>query len=200
MMCKLRRYSRLRRTMQITLLRHGRPGFNLAGYARAGELPGIAASYDAAGVMGEPPADVVRIVNDHGAVVCSDLQRSLESAKALGIEDIHSVDALFREAALPHFDNGSLRLPVGAWVAMLRVLWLFGFSRNGESFGKAKSRATDAAQRLIQLAHEHESVVLVGHGLMNHLIARALISSQWQGPAWPGSGYWGYGVYRRIAI
>jgi len=40
-------------------------------------------------------------------------------------------------------------------------------------------------------------VILVGHGLMNRLIAKQLRYKHWQGPASPGKKYWKYGVYIR---
>ena len=78
----------------------------------------------------------------------------------------------------------------------MRLLWLFGFSRNGESLMKARKRAGEAA---MTLAEEHHDILLVGHGLMNLLIARALKKADWIGPSRPGPGHWGYGVYEKAA-
>ena len=79
---------------------------------------------------------------------------------------------------------------------MLRCLWVLGYSKNGESFSMAKERAKIATQRLIQLAKQFESVLLVGHGLTNYFIAKELLSHKWSGPSHPGKNYWSYGVYR----
>lgn len=129
-------------------------------------------------------------------VVCSHLPRSIESAKALGFSDIHLQDSLFGEATIPHFSRSSLCLPVGVWVVVLRVLWFFGFSKNGESFKQAKSRARLAAEKLIALAQTHHDVLLVGHGFLNHFIAKELKKQGWQMSSKLGNGYWEYGVFK----
>lgn len=180
--------------MRITLLRHGEPAFRLGGIVRAGELKSIARSYDAAGIVGEPPPLVIEAVRGHNAVICSGLARSQESARALGFFD-YEMDPMFNEAAMPHFSSGSFALPIGGWVIALRLLWLLGFSRNGESFVGALARARQGTKRLVELAGDRGEVLLVGHGLTNYLIARTLRAQGWEGPANPGRGYWEYGVY-----
>jgi len=181
--------------MQITLLRHGEPAFKLSGVVRAKELQGITRSYDASGIVDGPPPQVVEALWSNKYIVCSDLMRSLDSAEAFAFDEIHRVDRLFREAAMPHFGSGALALPIGLWVVLLRSLWLFGFSRNGESFTHTKARARLAARRLTELAARHERVLLVGHGFINYLIARELRAGGWHGPKQPGKRYWEYGVY-----
>jgi hypothetical protein len=52
--------------------------------------------------------------------------------------------------------------------------------------------------KLTELAAEHSHVLLVGHGFINHFIARELLKSGWTGPGRPGPEYWSYGVYERI--
>ncbi|MDY0036598.1 MAG: histidine phosphatase family protein [Zoogloea oleivorans] len=180
--------------MRITLLRHGEPAFRLGGIVRAGDLKDIARSYDAAGIVGEPPPPVIEVVQGHKMVICSGLPRSQESARALGFSG-YETDPLFDEAAMPHFSSGSFALPVGGWLIALRLLWLLGFSRNGESFIGALARARQGAEKLAELAGDHGEVLLIGHGLTNYLIARALRAQGWEGPANPGRGYWEYGVY-----
>jgi hypothetical protein len=110
---------------------------------------------------------------------------------------VHVTDPLFCESAIPHFGGGSVPLPVGTWVVVLRILWLLGFSRNGESLLDARRRAKLAAERLVELAEKHQNVLLVGHGFINHFIAKELQKSGWLGPSKPGKGFWGYGIYQR---
>jgi len=134
-------------------------------------------------------------------VACSDLPRSVESARALGFAHLHVADSLFRESALPHFDGGPVALPLAVWVTVCRLLWLAGFSKNGEAYVATKCRARQAANwlaglaGLAGLAEAHGSVLLVGHGLMNYLIAQQLRANGWHGPAKPGKRFWEYGVY-----
>lgn len=182
---------------RITLLRHGKPAFELKGIVRAKDFGIIAKSYDLSGIVGSPPTATATAIQGNRIVVCSHLPRSVESAKALGCSKVHVKDPLFRETAIPHFDSGSVPLPVSVWVVVLRLLWLFGFSRNGESLIDARMRAKQAAKRLVALAEEHQTVLLVGHGFINHFIAKELQKIGWLGPSRPARGFWGYGTYER---
>ncbi|MDD2761219.1 MAG: histidine phosphatase family protein [Methylomonas sp.] len=181
--------------MQIILIRHGQPAVELSGMARGRDLSAIAKAYDASGIVDRPPPETMAELRHLNCMACSDLPRSVESAHALGFAGLPAADRLFREAALPHFARGSIALPVTVWVSVYRLLWLAGFARNGKSYTAAKARAGQAANRLIGLAKTHGNVVLVGHGLMNYLIAQQLRANGWQGPAKPGKRFWEYGVY-----
>ncbi len=182
--------------MEITLIRHGESEVELKGKARSKEVSEILRSYDQSGITGSPPEHAIQKASNCNAVVCSDFLRSLQSAEALGVTDIHLSDPIFREVATPHFKGGSFTLPVSIWGVLLRSMSVFGFSRNGESISMAKKRAELASSALIELAHSHVSILLVGHGLINYFIAKELLSRKWSGPSKPGNKYWEYGVYR----
>ena len=79
---------------------------------------------------------------------------------------------------------------------LLRGLWFLGFSKNTESISVAKSRAKQASEKLIELAAEYQSVLFVGHGFLNHYIAKELLANNWIGPSSPGKKYWEFGAYR----
>jgi len=182
--------------MEITLIRHGKPTFELKGKVKSRDVCEIIRSYDLSGITDQPSEGVKRRVSACRVAVCSDFMRSLESAKALGFNDILLSDPVFREIATPHFKKGALTMSVGAWGVLLRCMSVVGFSRNGESLIMAKNRAQVAASTLIDLAHQHQSVLLVGHHFVNYFIARELLSRNWVGPSKPGGGYWEYGVYQ----
>ncbi|ENO81022.1 hypothetical protein B447_10058 [Thauera sp. 27] len=183
--------------MRITLLRHGKPAYELKGLARAEDLGEITKSYDLAGIADSPPKGTVAATRGDLLVVCSHLVRSVESARALGLPEVHLQDSLFCETAIPYFRSGTLSLPIGVWLVVLRVLWVFGFSRNGESLLDTRARARRAATRLVELAEQYGNVLLVGHGFINHFIAQELRKLGWHGPSKPGRGFWAYGVYER---
>jgi broad specificity phosphatase PhoE len=183
--------------MKITLLRHGKPAVELSGTARADELGKIAKAYESSSIVDVPSLETRATLRHHRIVLCSDLPRSVESAQALGFREIYSPQPLFREASLPYFSGGSIALPISAWLTILRLLWLAGFSQNGDSYADTKIRARKAAARLVDLAEEHEHVLLVGHGVINYLIAKELLSKGWLGPAKPRSSYWEFDVYQR---
>lgn len=180
--------------MEIILLRHGNPEVELKGYINASELKKLTITYAESGIKDFPPETLKDQFTSH-YVVCSNLERSIHSAKKLNFKQIHLSDALFKESDIPYFNQSIIKLPVMTWLVILRILWLFGFNKNGESIKQAKNRAKYASKKLIELAEEHEKVILIGHGLMNRLIAKQLNYKNWKGPVSPGKRYWEFGIY-----
>ncbi|WP_455221150.1 histidine phosphatase family protein [Kaarinaea lacus] len=181
--------------MEIVLIRHGKPEYELTGKARAREFHKIVRDYNRSGIVEDPPQKTKLKALESHVAVCSDLTRSIKSAQALGFKEIHLCDPIFREVAIPYFTSGSLTMSVTTWIILLRILSIFGFSKNGESLSMAKQRAKIAASKLIEIAQTHEKVLLVGHGFTNYFIAKELLARNWRGPGKPGGGYWEYGVY-----
>jgi broad specificity phosphatase PhoE len=188
----------LGKKVRITIVRHGKPDFEWGRNVKGSEFRSLERAYDLAGIVGHPPDESLDLVKQHGYVVCSDLLRSIQSAKALGAESIHFSSAVFREMNLPYFDNASIRLPLSYWVILLRGLWFLGFSKNTESILIAKARAKKASKKLMELADEHHSVLFVGHGFLNHYVAKELLKNNWVGPKSPGKKYWEFGTYECV--
>jgi broad specificity phosphatase PhoE len=188
--------------MEIMLLRHGRPITPPLNKLSASAFHGWVREYDASGLSPSsvPGEQVLSYAEGCNAFVCSALPRSIESVKALGVEDVMLSDALFNEAGLPGADWPVLTLSPMVWAVVFRVLWLGGYSRYSESFSDAKKRAAEAAERLTALAREHQRVLFVGHGVFNHILAGELRRGGWAGPKRPGSKHWGFGVYLRGKI
>ena len=182
--------------MEIVLLRHGKPRIDLNGYLSVKELKQRVNDYNKSGIQSSPDKEFKNKFSDH-FVICSDLVRSTESAKELGLNNIHLSDVLFKEADLPHFDNNFLKLPVAGWLVLLRVLWLFGFKKNGESFLRAKERSKCAAEKLIALSQHNEKIIVVGHGLMNRLIGKQLQKKGWIEVERIGKRFW---EFRRYSV
>lgn len=180
--------------MEIVLLRHGKPRVDLKGYLSVKEIKQLIENYAQSGIQDEPDNKLKNKFSNH-LVICSDLARSKESAKELGLNSIYLSDSLFKEADLPHFDNDFLKLPVVGWVLLLRILWLFGFKKNGESFLEAKERSKCAAEKLIELTKQNEKIIVVGHGLMNRLIAKQLQKKGWFESGRAGKSYWEFRQY-----
>lgn len=184
--------------MEIILLRHGKPKVELSGYLSVKELKQLVNDYDKSGIQSSPDKKLKSKFSDH-FVICSDLVRSTESAKKLGLNNIHLSDALFREADLPHFENNFLILPVAGWLILLRVLCLLGFKKNGESFLQAKERSKSAAEKIIALAEHNQKIIVVGHGLMNRLIGKQLQKKGWFESERVGKSFWEFRKYRCVS-
>ncbi len=182
--------------MQIVLARHGRPAWDyrtpIPGHAlgewRRGE---DAAPLDTAH---RPGAELERLVRTTTCLLASPLRRSVDSAYLLAPGAEPLVDARFREAELPSAFRSSLRLRPEVWAWLARAAWLCGWSPGVESFRSARQRAASAAQLLAKRA-DRGTVVLLGHGLMNALIARQLRAEGWKGPRLPSPGHWTFGIY-----
>ncbi|MCK6374106.1 MAG: histidine phosphatase family protein [Zoogloea sp.] len=183
--------------MQIVLLRHGMPKVDKDRRCNAAEFGRWVSEYNAAGIDADcrPPQPAVDQANKCNFVVCSSLPRSLESARALGIESIGVCESVFREMDMPYANLRFPRLSLPVWSVLFRLIWAGGYSANAESFGAARKRARDCAKRLVELASVHGSVLFVGHGSLNWFIARYLRSMGWAGPRKAPRKYWEFGVY-----
>lgn len=104
------------------------------------------------------------------------------------------IEADVREAALPCAFRSGLRLPPALWGGVARTGWFCGWSGGVESFGATRRRAARAAQMLQALARQGD-VVVIGHGLMNALIAAQLRALGWKGPRFPSRAHWQFASY-----
>ncbi len=185
--------------MQIVLARHGKPAWDfrtpIPGHAfgdwRRGEDN---APLD---TSQRPGAELERLIRSASCLVASPLRRSLDSARILAPGAAPLIDARFREAELPGAIRSGLRLRPEAWAWLARAAWFCGWADGVESFGAARKRAASGAALLIERAASSGAVVLVGHGLMNVLIAWQLRAAGWKGPRLPSRRHWAFGIYER---
>jgi broad specificity phosphatase PhoE len=184
-------------TLRIILARHGRLRWDsrtrIQGRAFGEWLRGENdAPIDA---THQPSRELQRLVSTADRIVASPLRRSLESARLLAPAIAPLVDACFREAELPSAIHSRLRLRPDTWAWLARVAWFLGWSAGVESFAAARGRAARAAETLVAQATARGTVVLVGHGLMNVLIAAQLRHAGWHGPLWPSRRHWAFSAY-----
>lgn len=180
-------------------MRHGEPEIPaFAEKIRSSEFRACLDMYNRSGLAATSrPGDEVRAsFDDIGAVVASDLRRSIESASLFVARPSLVVDPLFREVEDGFIELPLLRLSPRAWGRIFIALWLTGAFGLKASFREGRRRAGVCADRLIELAHRHERVLFVGHGFINMYIARELKARGWSGPRVPSKAYWSYGTYR----
>lgn len=184
---------------RITLMRHGKPLLAAGPWLAPCQMAGWIAEYDRAVVdhAGRIPPTSRTAARSASVIMTSDLARAISSVRVLGRCAVVA-DALFAEAALPFAAWPCPRLPAPVWAAFFRLLWLCGYSRGGASMQVEKARAQAAATMLVLAAREG-SVLLVGHGVMNRLIARELTASGWTAQGAHGNRYWCTGVYHAPA-
>ena len=185
--------------MKIIILRHEKPITPSLSKLSASEFSDWVNEYNAAGLCptSKPTEYAQNYANKCKAIVCSELPRSIESAKALNNENIILSDSIFNEAGLPIANWQTIKLSPKIWAVTFRVLWLLGYSRNSESFNEAKLRASEAVEKLTKIALEYESVIFVGHGVYNRMLSNELRRSGWSGPKSPGSKHWSFSIYER---
>ena len=188
--------------MKIILCRHGKPYLNKALYSRllnSKQLDKWLCDYNASNVNDthQPNKECFEAMQRCEVIFSSDLQRSIDSCRLLDTK-INQIAPVFREAGFPIPCQSFLSLPLSAWLVCLRVLWLLGYSMNSESYKQAKKRAVLASEKLQSFANKHGSVGLVGHGIMNRLIANNL-----QEVGWKKIGsiherkYWGLSIFEK---
>jgi len=186
--------------MKIILLRHGKPGVPVFGKLRACEFHQWIETFNLAPLdfSSKPSTELVTIAKHCDTIVCSDLRRSIDSAKVLGIKDIHCIDTVFREFELPHAQFPSPKLPPGVWPVLYRILWFMGYAPNCESFTLAKQRAASAANILQNKAESNKTVLFVGHSLLNSFIGKKLVSQGWQGSIGLFNKHWEISVFEYL--
>lgn len=173
-------------------MRHGKPRVEYGPGLNAAEFGAWVKKYNAAGVdtACQPPQVAVERAKQCAFTVCSNLPRSLESAKALGVERLGLSDSMFRELDMPHAELRFPKLSVLAWSVIFRLAWAFGYSMGVESFKAARERARRCAEHLACLASTHGAVLFVGHGALNWFVAKDLKSMGWSCSEKPSRAYW----------
>lgn len=181
--------------MHIILLRHGKPDINKQ-LIQANKFNEWIVAYNDASLCknSSPSHEVIAMSARANAVVCSNLPRSIDSARRLGLQPTIT-DWIFREMEMPHWSFPSPALSPNIWAVLFRLCWFAGLTANAESFKDAQARAEHAASQLIKIAHEHHRVIFIGHGLLNRFIAKTLLKRGWVGTKNPGKQYWEYGIY-----
>ena len=69
--------------MKITILRHGKPDFVWKQIVKGSEVKDLQEIYNASGIIDNPPPELQKFAEQHNFVVCSDLPRSVQSARAI---------------------------------------------------------------------------------------------------------------------
>lgn len=188
------------RTMRIVLVRHGRPAMGRSRWIGHAAFARFIDDYQAAGIDSghPPPKELIDLVSKAPRVFTSDLQRSIESARAL-LPNAELVSTpLFTEAPLASPPVPGLRLKAPAWAVVARVAWHGGFRPGIEGYGQSKHRAREALGLLVAEAEQSGLAVLVAHGYFNAILGRMLRQQGWrrrQGSHRPT--FWNAVVYER---
>ncbi len=182
-------------------MRHGKPSLPPQQSITSLNFKHWIDTYDSAELCEKlkPESGSIEIAKSCNVVLCSNLKRSVSSARFLGIKEVNSVDYDLREMEMPWGNIAKLKIKPKYWALIFRTLWFFGYSRNSESFKEAKLRAAHAASVLECSARESGNVLFLGHGMLNRYIANSLVEKDWLVKKKIGSNYWEFGVFEREA-
>jgi broad specificity phosphatase PhoE len=188
--------------LKIILMRHGKPNIDNSLRLNALAFGVWVEQYNAAGLDADdlPPREAVEQAGLASFIVCSDLPRSLESARRLGIKRIDLSSFSFREFDMPSSTWRFPVLPLSLWLLFFRLAWMFGYSPHVESFKSAKARVHHCAEQLVNLASIHDTVLFVGHGWLNWLLVKYLKRLGWRLAKKPKGRYWRHCVLEKSAI
>jgi broad specificity phosphatase PhoE len=196
---RVRRHVHVGAPMRIVLIRHGRPAIPTSPRTSHSEFRSYIDDYEAAGLDPEsaPPEELTDLVKELTAIYTSGRPRSTDSAKALAPNAELIADPLFVEAPLASPRIPLLRMKVPKWAVMARILWHAGYHPEIENYRRAKQRASEAADILMQRAGKEGQTALVAHGYFNAMIGRVLKK---RGLARTGSHrarFWNAVIYER---
>ena len=181
--------------MKIIIMRHAKV---LIEHPKiyANEMQDIVKEYDVAEIEQTLPneEELLSLAKEVNFSVSSGLRRSVESLALLG-KKADCTEKLFLEAELPRVKRKFLKLPLFTWGFWFRIAWVLGFSGGSKSYKESKAEAKDGAKLLMAFAEEHGTVLLMGHGLKNLLVTKALKKEGWSVSKKVSLENWGYGVF-----
>ena len=135
------------------------------------------------------------LVENADILLASKLIRTRETLKIFNKEPDYTFE-IFNEAELPYSDLTTFKMPAKIWTIFFRIVWLFGYSNHSKSYKEAKIRAEISAEKLIDFTNQHKNILLVGHGVMNRLIVKALQKRGLEVKEKTGSGNLGYTILK----
>ena len=181
--------------MKIVIMRHAKVLIeNRKIYAN--ELKSIIAEYDTAPIEQEVKnlKELKALADTCNVFVSSGLYRSVESLLLLSKEADY-VDEVFAELESFYTEKKIIQLSFYTWGFCLKLIWFLGLSNGSKSYKESKIEAQKASEILINLAKKEDSVMLMGHGLKNMLIVRALKQRGWKESKKMKMDNFEYGVY-----
>jgi broad specificity phosphatase PhoE len=138
----------------------------------------------------EPP----QAIPDCKFILTSTLRRSPDTAMHIfGFMDTN--DHMFREAELPDLPKLPFRAKPKTLFVIARILWLLGRRKNCESRDRFYARVEKAAKLLIRCTNDHRCIALIGHGVFNHHLSRALRKHNFTQRCKPAQKYGTYTLF-----
>ncbi|MDA0149648.1 phosphoglycerate mutase family protein [Vibrio sp. LaRot3] len=175
--------------MNITLVRHGKPTASCNPTVKASGFANWVRAYNHSYIAedSQPTKPLQDKLTGH-FIFASNLNRARHSAQLCIGKQPDMVLPELRELDIPRLKI-PLKMKVNHWLAISRILWLFGISGNSESITRGRARIRKAVDSLEQQVTQTPNIAVFGHGLANRFIAKELVKRGWQVKQ-KGSGFW----------
>ena len=161
---------------RIILVRHGQPDIALSPKTRHHGFAGYIDEDEAAGLDPQslPPRELADLLAELQSVFTSGRPRAHQSAAALAPHAKLVADPLFAEAPLAAPRIPLLKMSAPKWAVVSRILWHAGFHPEIENYRRARRRAAQAADILMEEVKDGGTTALVAHGYFNAILGRVL--------------------------
>lgn len=184
-------------------MRHGKPEMDLNAIRKIRmsphEMGQIIRDYENSELncQQQIPTDSNDIANQCDVFFASELVRAQSSIMMLDKPSDVIYNSCFNESNLPYQNWRSPKFTFFTWAILFRIAWMLGFNKNGESIKSGQERAQIAATKLINHTSSDQNTLLLGHGIMNRLVAKQLKQNAWRQTYNSGNGYWSYVVFEK---
>lgn len=141
--------------------------------------------------------EVGSVIHDADKCISSELKRSIESFRLLGVKEFES-STLLNEAALPHGFPDTIKLPLAIWGLLIRILWFSGYKKNVESYREFKERIRKAYNYVNTFANDFYNIAVIGHGLTNMQLKKEMRRDNWRHiENHGGHDYWSFDRFEK---
>ena len=184
---------------KITFVRHAKVDMDSSKSITAKMLKSWEEEYNTAPIIQNIPQDEAlhKVIAEVDYILSSTLRRTKDSIVLLG-SSVDESNALFNEAQIPTLNGNFIKLKPTSWMVVFRLLSLVGFGRWAVTLKETKMQAKEASMLLLERSKEHDNIILVGHGVMNWLIRKELLDSDWKGEGKDAHGNWGMTVLFKV--
>lgn len=170
-------------TKTITLIRHCRPAvyeqYSLLSLLSGADFRCFIDIYNNCDLsVSEVPITLKNMVKDGDCFIASNLKRTKDSFKLLGINSFEITD-LLNEAEIPNGIMMKLHMPLFCWLFLFRTLWYFGCNINCESFAEFKVRIKKAKIFIQKKVENNNKIIIMSHGFVNLQLEKELLLDNW---------------------